>query len=127
MIEALEESMEDKDEYIEEIKQKIDQMGYIQEKRIKNKMESQKKNMLKLKRLNQNELLFGGKVINAKVSNGKLLFRTGGGYIMFAEFLNLYAKDQVKELKEFASKEDINLEQAMREFELYYIEDFYSS
>jgi hypothetical protein len=43
--------------------------------------------------------LFGGKVINAKVSNGRLLFRTGGGYIMFDEFLSLYAKEQVEDLK----------------------------
>jgi hypothetical protein len=40
-----------------------------------------------MKRIRQGEYLFAGKVINAKVSNGKLLFRTGGGYIMFDEFL----------------------------------------
>ncbi len=52
-----------------------------------------------MKRLRQGEYLFAGKVINAKVSNGKLLFRTGGGYIMFDEFLYQYAKEQVEELR----------------------------
>jgi hypothetical protein len=46
-----------------------------------------------LRRLNAGEYLFAGKVINAKVSNGKLFFRTGGGYITFEEFLRLYAKN----------------------------------
>jgi len=45
-----------------------------------------------LKRLGVGEYMLAGKVINAKVANGKLLFRTGGGYIMFDEFLKLYAK-----------------------------------
>ena len=52
-----------------------------------------------MKRLRQGEYLFAGKVINAKVSNGRLLFRTGGGYIMFDEFLHQYAKEQVEELR----------------------------
>jgi len=55
-----------------------------------------------LKRLSPSEYLFAGKVINAKISNGKLLFRTGGGYIMFADFLKQYAKEQIEELVRFA-------------------------
>ena len=51
-----------------------------------------------MKRLGVGEYMLAGKVINAKVANGKLLFRTGGGYIMFDEFLKLYAKPQVEEL-----------------------------
>ena len=65
-------------------------------------------------------------MINAKVSNGRLLFRTGGGYIMFDEFLQLYAKDQVEELRQFSIRENIKLESAMRQFEMHYIEDYYS-
>lgn len=70
-----------------------------------------------MKRIRQGEYLFAGKVINAKVSNGKLLFRTGGGYIMFDEFLYQYAKDQVEELRQFASSENLTLEEVLRRFE----------
>lgn len=44
---------------------------------------------------------------------------------MFDEFLQLYAKEQVEDLKQFAQRENIKLEQAMRQFELHYIEDYY--
>jgi len=77
-----------------------------------------------MKRLRQGEYLFAGKVINAKVSNGKLLFRTGGGYIMFDEFLHQYAKEQVVELRQFALSEGITLEEVLAKFEQHYIEEY---
>lgn len=36
-----------------------------------------------MKRISATEFLLGGKVVNAKFLNGRLLFRTGGGYINF--------------------------------------------
>lgn len=79
-----------------------------------------------MRRLNQSEYLFAGKVINAKVVNGKLTFRIGGGYIMFDEFLSLYAKEQAEELREFAQSENMSYDEVVQKFEQHYIEDYYS-
>ncbi len=68
--------------------------------------------------------MIGNKVINAKVQNGKMLFRTGGGYITFAEFLKLYAREQVEELRQFAMSEDMSLEEVLGRFEQHYIEEY---
>lgn len=39
-----------------------------------------------------NSYLFGTKKIQAKVNNGKLLVRVGGGYMSIDEFYELYAE-----------------------------------
>lgn len=98
-IAQLEEILEDKDKYIDELRREIE-IQQAMKKRIqvivpakKPPPPEAKAYQFPMKRLRQGEYLFAGKVINAKVSNGKLLFRTGGGYIMFDEFLMQYAKE----------------------------------
>jgi hypothetical protein len=46
--------------------------------------------------------MVGGKVVRAKILNGRLLIRTGGGYITFHEFLSKYAKPELEDLKDYA-------------------------
>ena len=101
-ISQLEEILEDKDKYIDELRRDVDAQNATKKKAAissTRRAEPKVGFQLPMKRIRQGEYLFAGKVINAKVSNGKLLFRTGGGYIMFDEFLYQYAKDQVEELR----------------------------
>ncbi|CDW85833.1 gas2 domain containing protein [Stylonychia lemnae] len=126
-INQLEEILEDKDKYIDELKKEIE-IQQAMKRRIQvivpPKKPEKKAFQFPMKRLRQGEYLFAGKVINAKVSNGKLLFRTGGGYIMFDEFLHQYAKEQVAELRAFAESENLTLEEVLSKFEQHYIEEY---
>eukprot|EP00347_Sterkiella_histriomuscorum_P024416 403331190 len=130
-INQLEEILEDKDKYIDELRKEIE-IQQAMKKRIQVIVPAKKQPppeaksgfQFPMKRLRQGEYLFAGKVINAKVSNGKLLFRTGGGYIMFDEFLHQYAKEQVKELRAFAENEGLTLEEVLTKFEQHYIEEY---
>ena len=39
--------------------------------------------------------LFGSKTISAKIINGKLVIRVGGGYLSFEEFVRQYAPNEI--------------------------------
>lgn len=50
---------------------------------------------LPVKRLGDGFYLFGTKKIFAKIMNGKLVIRVGGGFMSIDEFLNSYADFEV--------------------------------
>ncbi len=45
-----------------------------------------------VKRLGEGQYMYGSKKIFAKIMNGKLIIRVGGGYILIDEFLQNYAE-----------------------------------
>jgi hypothetical protein len=44
-----------------------------------------------VKRLGEGQYMYGSKKIFAKIMNGKLIIRVGGGYMLIDEFLKNYA------------------------------------
>jgi hypothetical protein len=71
---------------------------------------------LPVKRLSEGKYLFGSKQILAKIINGKLVIRVGGGYMSADEFIDQYGriemlklmKDGDSEGAEFLSKGSMN-------------------
>ena len=57
-----------------------------------------------VKRLGEGQYMYGSKKIFAKIMNGKLIIRVGGGYILIDEFLQNYA--EVERDKSGAHEED---------------------
>lgn len=53
---------------------------------------------LPIKRLNAGKYLFGTKQILAKIINGKLVIRVGGGYMSVDEFIETYAKQEMAKM-----------------------------
>ena len=45
-----------------------------------------------VKRLGEGQYMYGSKKIFAKIMNGKLIIRVGGGYILIDEFLRNFAE-----------------------------------
>ena len=45
-----------------------------------------------VKRLGEGQYMYGSKKIFAKIMNGKLIIRVGGGYMLIDEFLKNYAE-----------------------------------
>ena len=59
--------------------------------------------------------MFGSKKIFAKIINGNLLIRVGGGYMSIDEFMFYYGAQELNKMlayQEDAQEEDINLDQA---------------
>lgn len=52
-----------------------------------------------VKRLGKNEYLFGSKKIIAKMVNGRLLIRVGGGFMYVEQFIQQYAKIEIMKLR----------------------------
>ena len=53
---------------------------------------------LTMKRISAGKYLFGSKTISAKIVNGNLLIRVGGGYLSFEEFIKQYAPNELVKL-----------------------------
>ena len=47
-----------------------------------------------VKRLGEGQYMYGSKKIFAKIMNGKLIIRVGGGYMLIDEFLKNYAETE---------------------------------
>ncbi len=52
-----------------------------------------------VKRLGEGQYMYGSKKIFAKIMNGKLIIRVGGGYMLIDEFLANYAEIEVSKLE----------------------------
>lgn len=52
-----------------------------------------------IKRLGNGYYLFGTKKIFAKIMNGKLVIRVGGGFMVIEEFITAYAEAELKKLQ----------------------------
>ena len=52
-----------------------------------------------MKRLNPGSYMFGTKKILAKIINGKLVIRVGGGYLSIDEFLDQYTPAELEKLE----------------------------
>lgn len=55
-----------------------------------------------IKRLGGGFYLFGLKKIYAKIMNGKLVIRVGGGYMIVEEFISSYAQAELNKLEQLA-------------------------
>lgn len=54
---------------------------------------------LPVKRLGDGNYLFGTKKIYAKIMNGKLVIRVGGGFMSIEEFIQTYAEFEVQKVQ----------------------------
>lgn len=61
-----------------------------------------------IKRLGNGFYLFGLKKIFAKILNGKLVIRVGGGYMIIDEFIQTYADQELAKLEKLAEKEGVH-------------------
>lgn len=52
-----------------------------------------------IKRLGNGYYLFGSKKIFAKIMNGKLVIRVGGGFMVIEEFIATYAEQEMKKMQ----------------------------
>ena len=66
-----------------------------------------------IKRLGNGYYLFGTRKIFAKIMNGKLVIRVGGGYMTIEEFIATYADQEVNRCKLLEAQQALNQE-AMR-------------
>lgn len=53
-----------------------------------------------VKRLGEGQYMYGSKKIFAKIMNGKLVIRVGGGYMLIDEFLKNYAETEGRGLND---------------------------
>lgn len=60
-----------------------------------------------IKRLGGGFYLFGLKKIYAKIMNGKLVIRVGGGYMIIEEFISSYAQAELNKLEQLARREGV--------------------
>ena len=65
-----------------------------------------------IKKLGDGYYLFGTKKIYAKILNGKLVIRVGGGYMVIEEFISTYAEKEMVKLDQQAGKEQANLQKS---------------
>lgn len=61
-----------------------------------------------IKRLGGGFYLFGLKKIYAKIMNGKLVIRVGGGYMIIEEFIANYAEQELHKLNKLAEREGVS-------------------
>lgn len=52
-----------------------------------------------IKKLSDGYYLFGTKKIYAKVLNGRLIIRVGGGFVVIEEFIKQYADKELQAMK----------------------------
>lgn len=60
-------------------------------------------------RLGDGFYLFGTKKIYAKIMNGKLVVRVGGGYMIIEEFLQQYTDQELAKIKSYMAKEEVDV------------------
>lgn len=58
-----------------------------------------------IKKLGDGYYLFGTRKIYAKILNGKLVIRVGGGYMVIEEFISTYAEKELVKLDTINNKE----------------------
>ena len=58
-----------------------------------------------IKRLGNGFYMFGSRKIFAKVLNGRLVIRVGGGYMVIEEFISSYAEGELRKAKHKEAKE----------------------
>jgi len=63
-----------------------------------------------IKKLGDGYYLFGTRKIYAKILNGKLVIRVGGGYMVIEEFISTYAEKELLKLDTMNGKDttDVN-------------------
>ena len=59
-----------------------------------------------VKRLGDGQYMYGSKKIFAKIMNGKLIIRVGGGYMLIDEFLKNYAEQEKDKVETLGSVDD---------------------
>lgn len=59
-------------------------------------------------RLGQGYYLFGTRKIYAKILNGKLVVRVGGGYMIITEFLEKYSEQEIQKIQRLMEKEGVS-------------------
>lgn len=67
------------------------------------------------RRLGNGYYLFGLRKIFAKILNGKLVIRVGGGYMVIEEFIATYAEQELNKLQKICQREGV---QSMQELDL---------
>ena len=67
------------------------------------------------RRLGNGYYLFGLRKIFAKILNGKLVIRVGGGYMVIEEFIATYAEQELAKLQKICQREGV---QSMQELDL---------
>ena len=79
----------------------LDQMlfGYIQQSNCP----------VPIRKLGSGFYLFGTKKIYAKIMNGKLVIRVGGGYMALEEFIKTYADSEMKKIAKLTDEQLANL------------------
>jgi hypothetical protein len=58
-----------------------------------------------IKRLGNGYYLFGTKKVFAKIMNGKLVVRVGGGFMVIEEFIAAYAESEMKKISSLESQQ----------------------
>ena len=53
---------------------------------------------LKIERIEEGKYIFGSKKITAKIINGNLVIRVGGGYMSVTEFLDQYGQMELMKI-----------------------------
>jgi len=61
-----------------------------------------------IKRLGKGFYLFGTKKIYAKIMNGRLVVRVGGGYMVIDEFVATYEEPELTKLYKLAEREGLD-------------------
>lgn len=60
-----------------------------------------------IKRLGNGYYIFGTRKIYAKILNGKLVIRVGGGYMIIEEFINTYAEQELTKLNKIKEQQEM--------------------
>lgn len=58
-----------------------------------------------INRINQSKYMFGLKLINAQIINGKLMVRVGGGFMSMEEFVEKYSNKEILQIRVKMAKE----------------------
>jgi len=62
-----------------------------------------------VKRLGDGNYLFGTKKVFAKILNGKIIIKVGGGYMSIEEFMQTYQDFEVSKVQQMLEKGTFNL------------------
>jgi hypothetical protein len=61
-----------------------------------------------IRRLGDGFYMFGSKKIYAKIINGNLVIRVGGGYMVIDKFIATYGDTEIEKLKRIAEKQGLD-------------------
>jgi len=60
-----------------------------------------------IRRVGDGFYMFGSRKIYAKILNGKLVIRVGGGYMVIEKFIETYAEQEMDKLQRIAEKQGL--------------------